>query len=57
MDIRWMIAMCAGGGALVGAALGDLAGASHYVVMMMAGIGGGIGAGIGINIAVREVTM
>ena len=54
MDIRWMLVMCAGGGALLGAAVGDLFGVSHMVGIMLAGAGGAIGAGVGLNLAARQ---
>jgi len=54
MDIRWMLVICAGGGALLGAAVGDLVGLSHVVGMVLAGAGGAIGAGVGLTLAARQ---
>jgi len=46
---KWMIvAICAAGGAVVGAAIGDLLGVSHIWGVVLAGLGGGIGGGAGV---------
>ena len=54
MDIRWMLVICAGGGALLGAVVGDLVGASHMLAIMLAGAGGAIGAGVGLHLAAKQ---
>jgi hypothetical protein len=51
---KWMIvALCAGGGAVVGVALGDLLGVARLWGIILAGLGGAIGAVAGDQLAAR----
>jgi hypothetical protein len=49
----WIPAVCAGGGALIGVAVGDWYSVSHTVGMVLAGAGAGIGAVIGSVLAAK----
>jgi hypothetical protein len=40
-------AICAGIGAIIGAAIGDVLSVSHAIGMVLAGLGGGLGALVG----------
>jgi hypothetical protein len=57
MDIRWILVICAGGGALIGAAIGDLFGVSHLTGMILSGAGGAVGACGGLNLASKEADL
>ena len=50
----WVVAICAGGGALIGVAVGDWYSVSHTVGMVLAGAGAGIGAVIGSVLAAAK---
>jgi hypothetical protein len=49
----WIPAICAGGAALIGVAVGDWYSVSHTVGMVLAGAGAGIGAVIGSVLATK----
>jgi hypothetical protein len=49
----WIPAICAGAGALIATAVGDLYGVSHTVGTVLAGAGAGIGAVIGSILATK----
>jgi len=52
----WIAAICAGGGALIGVAVGDWYSVSHIVGMVLAGAGAGIGAVIGSVVAAAKAS-
>jgi hypothetical protein len=61
MDIRWMLILCAGIGALAGAGLGELVialiGVSHLIPLTLAAVGGAVGANAGLNLASKAVDL
>jgi len=52
----WIAALCAGGGALIGVAVGDWYSVSHTVGMVLAGAGAAIGAVIGSVLAAAKAS-
>jgi len=52
----WVPAICAGGGGLIGVAVGDWYSVSHTVGMVLAGAGAAIGAVIGSVLAAAKAS-
>ncbi len=53
MNQWWIVALCAGGGAVVGVAVGDLLHVPHVWGVILAGLGGAIGVGAGVYLSGR----